>query len=95
MIVVDGLGEELGLVLALAARAGLFADEKHLVHSHVQGVGLEGVDQLVHEAEDDGIDLGMQGTPASTVDPLVVRVLAGRLIELRVFGQQGGGALAP
>ncbi len=95
VVIVHGFGEKLGLVLAFAARAVVLADQENLVHAHVQGVRLEGVDQLVHQREDYLVDLGVQRAPASAVDVLVVRILARRLVKLRVLSQQRRGVLAP
>ena len=58
---VDDSGEQRGLVLALAAGTLLVAQQEHLVHAHVQGIGLKAVDQVVQQVEDDLVDVGMYG----------------------------------
>ena len=95
MIVVDGFGEELRRIVPFAARAVLRGDEEDLVHSHVECVGLEDVDEFVEEVEDDGVDLRMLRAPTAAVDVVVVRELAGRFVEFRVLDEQREGGFTP
>ena len=63
VIVAHRAGEQLGRVLATAPCALLAGDQEDLVHADVEGVGPEGVDQLIHQVEDDPVDAGLQGAP--------------------------------
>ena len=80
----DFLREQLGLVLALAAGAVVLAEQEDFVHADVEGVGAGGVREFVDQVEDDVVHLGMERAVAAAVDALVLRVLAGSLVELRV-----------
>ena len=51
--ILDGLGEQLGRISAAAARTMLVSDQKNLVHADMEGVGLEGVAEIIDEGEND------------------------------------------
>lgn len=93
--IVHRLGEELGRVFAFTARTELAADEEDFVHSDMQGVGLEDLDDLVVEREDDRIKVRVEQAPAPAVNVLVFGILAGRLVKLGVFRQQREGLSRP
>ena len=86
--VVDGLGEDLRRILTVAPRAFVAGDQEDLVHADVEGIGREGIDQLVDQGEDHAVHVRMERAPAPAVDPLVVLGHLGRLVELRVLREQ-------
>jgi hypothetical protein len=83
--------EEGGGVAAAATGAFGFADIEDLVHTGVEGGGLEGITQLVDDGEEDLVDVGVEGTVAAAIEIVIVwpNVCGGifdpgRLIELGV-----------
>ena len=58
-------------------------------------IRLEGVEKFVHQGEDDLVDLRVLRAPTAAVDALVVRVLAGGLVEVRMLLQEGAGVSGP
>ena len=77
--------EEIRGTLPLAARAVGIGQDEDLVHAHVKRLRLAGSRKLIDQIEKDGVHFRVQRTVATAVDPLVVRVLPGRLIEFRVL----------
>lgn len=95
VVVVNGFCEKLAGVFAFAAGAFFIADEEDFVHTDVKGVGIEGVDKLVHEVEDDFVDLGVGRAPFTAVDVGVVLRDVRGLVKLWVFFEQGEGVFCP
>ena len=50
----------------------LGAEEEELVHTHVDAIGLEGLDNLVDEGENYLVDAGVGDVPLAAVDAVVV-----------------------
>jgi hypothetical protein len=57
----DFAGEDFCRVAAGAARALGVGDVEDLVHAGVEGVGLEGLEQLVNQREHACVDLRVEG----------------------------------
>ncbi len=83
--VVHGFSEDIGGVAALGRWSLIRGEEKDFVHADMKRFGVEGVDQLVDEREDNLVCFRIEGIPFSAVDALVFGKSAWREIELRMF----------
>ncbi|OPZ77216.1 MAG: hypothetical protein BWY77_01742 [bacterium ADurb.Bin431] len=93
--VVHRPGEDGSGILAEGGRREAVPDEKYLVHADMDHVGVEGLDQLVEQIEDHGMDCGIERVPFPAVDPLVARIGARGEVEFGIAGEQGIGGSGP
>src|SRR5260221_11673244 len=70
-------------------------EQENLVHAHVQGVGLEGVDEFVHQGEDDLVDARVERIPFPAIEVFVAGERAGGEIEFGILREQRVGVLLP
>ena len=98
----DLTGKELAAVLSVAARALVHAYIKHLVHSGVEGIGLEGVADFVHHVKNYPVHVRVQGAVALAVEAvgigplgIILRFDGGSFVILRIFPEESVSLLGP
>ena len=93
--IVDDFGEHIGRVEFFGRWRVIRMEQKHFIHADVECLGLEGVDQLVDQGEDDFVRLGIHRIPFAAIESFVVGKGARRQIEFRVLREQRACVLCP
>src|SRR6266852_5613281 len=86
---VDGFCKEYGTVFALRRWREFRTQQKDLIHANVKGVGAKGVNDLVHQLEDDSPDLWVKRIPFAAIDTVVIGKRPRREVEGWIDAEKG------
>src|SRR6266404_243921 len=86
--VVDRFRKKRCRIFPTCRRREVGAKQKNLVHAYVESVGMEGIDDLVHQLKNYFRDVWIQRIPFAAVEALIARECFRRGVERWVDSQE-------